>query len=140
MDKGPNRQTEKQVDDIYGWTLTLSRTSHDAWVIARACAITCANQEKGGLGRQSKAHLKVSCVGWYCPCKILNSYSWIHFNQLSRIHLKLILLTLPFKPLFLRQILTAATFCYYNHGHNIMRIFDVLPHFPFTTSETKPDY
>ena len=28
----------------------------------------------------------------------------------------------------------------YNHGHNIMRIFDVLPNFPFTTSETKPDY
>ena len=24
-----------------------------------------------------------------------------------------------------------------NHGHNIMRIFDVLPHFPFTTSERK---
>ena len=28
----------------------------------------------------------------------------------------------------------------YNHGHNIMRIFDVLRNFPFTTSETKPDY
>ena len=27
-----------------------------------------------------------------------------------------------------------------NHGHNIMRIFDVLPNFPFTTSETKLDY
>ena len=26
----------------------------------------------------------------------------------------------------------------YNHGHNIMRFFDVLPNFPFTTSETKP--
>ena len=26
------------------------------------------------------------------------------------------------------------------HGHNIMRIFDVLPNFPFTTSETKPGY
>ena len=23
----------------------------------------------------------------------------------------------------------------YNHGHNIMKIFDVLPNFPFTTSE-----
>ena len=29
---------------------------------------------------------------------------------------------------------------YYNDGHNIMRIFDVFPNFPFTTSETKPDY
>ena len=28
----------------------------------------------------------------------------------------------------------------YNHGHNIMRIFDVLRNFPFTASETKSDY
>ena len=28
----------------------------------------------------------------------------------------------------------------YNHGHNIMRIFDVLPNFPFTASGTKSDY
>ena len=28
----------------------------------------------------------------------------------------------------------------YNHGHNITRSFNVLPNFPFTTSETKPDY
>ena len=28
----------------------------------------------------------------------------------------------------------------YNHGHNIMRIFEVLPNFPFTRSERKPDY
>ena len=28
----------------------------------------------------------------------------------------------------------------YSHGHNIMRIFDALLNFPFTTSETKPDY
>ena len=28
----------------------------------------------------------------------------------------------------------------YNHGHNIMRIFYVLPKFFFATSETKPDY
>ena len=27
-----------------------------------------------------------------------------------------------------------------NYGHNILRIFDVLPNFPFTTSETKRDY
>ena len=27
-----------------------------------------------------------------------------------------------------------------NHGQNITIIFDVLPNFPFTTSETKPDY
>ena len=31
--------------------------------------------------------------------------------------------------------ITGTTIC-----HNIMRIFDVLPNFSFTTSETKPDY
>ena len=29
---------------------------------------------------------------------------------------------------------------YYNHGHNILRLFDILPNVPFTTSETKDDY
>ena len=28
----------------------------------------------------------------------------------------------------------------YNDGCNIMKIFDVLQSFPFTASETKPDY
>ena len=28
----------------------------------------------------------------------------------------------------------------YIHFHNIVRLFDVLPNFPFTTSETKRDY
>ena len=28
----------------------------------------------------------------------------------------------------------------YNHLHNILRIFDVLPNFPFTTSEPMRDY
>ena len=27
-----------------------------------------------------------------------------------------------------------------NHFHNILRLFDVLPNFPFTTSETMRDY
>ena len=26
-----------------------------------------------------------------------------------------------------------------NHFHNILRLFDVLPNVPFTTSETKPE-
>ena len=29
---------------------------------------------------------------------------------------------------------------YYNLGHNILRLFDVLPNFPFTASETNHDY
>ena len=28
----------------------------------------------------------------------------------------------------------------YNHGHNILRLFDTLSNFLFTTSETKRDY
>ena len=28
----------------------------------------------------------------------------------------------------------------YNHGHNILRLFDTLPNFLFTTSEIKRDY
>ena len=28
----------------------------------------------------------------------------------------------------------------YNHFHNILRLFDVTPNFPFTTSETMDDY
>ena len=28
----------------------------------------------------------------------------------------------------------------YNHFHNILRLFDVLPNFPFTTSGTMRDY
>ena len=28
----------------------------------------------------------------------------------------------------------------YNHFHNILRLLDVLPNFPFTTSETMDDY
>ena len=28
----------------------------------------------------------------------------------------------------------------YNYFHNILRLFDVLPNFPFTTSETMGDY
>ena len=28
----------------------------------------------------------------------------------------------------------------YNHVHNILRLFDILPDFPFTTSETMGEY
>ena len=28
----------------------------------------------------------------------------------------------------------------FNHFHDILRLFDVLPNFPFTTSETMRDY
>ena len=33
-----------------------------------------------------------------------------------------------------------GSFCSYNHFHNILRLFNVLPNLPFKASETKPDY
>ena len=32
------------------------------------------------------------------------------------------------------------TIVIYNHGHNILRIFDILQSLPFFTREPKPDY
>ena len=34
----------------------------------------------------------------------------------------------------------AETLCTCNLFHNILRLFDVLPNFPFTTSETMANY
>ena len=34
----------------------------------------------------------------------------------------------------------AQLYITYNHFHNILRLFDVLPNFPFPTSETMRDY
>ena len=34
----------------------------------------------------------------------------------------------------------AGALSVYNYGHNILRLFDVLSNFPFTTSGTKCDY
>ena len=42
--------------------------------------------------------------------------------------------------LILMQIIVGISGPVYNHGHNFMKIYDVLPNFPFTTSEMKPDY
>ena len=35
-------------------------------------------------------------------------------------------------------IYSAAILLFYNHFHNILRLFDVLPNFPLTTSKTIP--
>ena len=37
-------------------------------------------------------------------------------------------------------VLTCQMSSFYNDGQNILRLFDDLPNFPFTTSETKNDY
>ena len=37
-------------------------------------------------------------------------------------------------------LMEVKVFSTYNHFHNILRLFDVLPNFPFTTSETMGDY
>ena len=39
---------------------------------------------------------------------------------------------------FNKNIKGKTKFC--NHFHNILRLFDVLPSFPFTKSETMGDY
>ena len=87
------------------------RPWHDAPAIARTLAITRAN-EKGGLGGRWKARPNISCMGWYCPPKILNSLSRIYFNWYNRINFKLILLTLLFKSLFFKKNLNCSFFCY----------------------------
>ena len=43
------------------------RPRHDALVIVCTCAITCINQEKGGLDRRWKAHSKVKLRGLIPP-------------------------------------------------------------------------
>ena len=42
------------------------------------------------------------------------------------------------KPAIARQVFQKALsmhFQYYNHRYNILRVFDILPNFPFATSE-----
>ena len=73
-----------------------SRPWHDAR------AITRANQEKGGLGKRWKTHPKVKLHGLISPRKISNSSSRTHLNWFNRIYFKLIILTLFFKPLYLK--------------------------------------
>ena len=84
------------------------RPWHDARTIAHARVITCANQEKGGLGRRWKACPKVKLCGLISS--VQNS-KWLlqnYFNWFNRINFKLIL---P-KFYFLKHFLTIATFCY----------------------------
>ena len=38
------------------------------------------------------------------------------------------------------QDVVTNKYLYYNLDHNILRLLDVLPNFPFTTSETDRDY
>ena len=51
-----------------------------------------------------------------------------------------VFLEFPCLELLTKWFLKDYSATFYNHGHNIMRIFDVLPNFPFTASDTKPDY
>ena len=54
----------------------------------------------------------------------------------------LLLLRTAFKPCrkSLGHLVSKLHIQCYNHFHNILRLFDVLPNFPFTTSETMWDY
>ena len=39
-----------------------------------------------------------------------------------------------------RTTASTSKYIYYNHLHNILRLFNVLPNFPLTTGETMRDY
>ena len=65
---------------------TLYRTWHDARAIARARAVTHANQEKR-LRRAMKTHPKVKLCGLIRPRQILKSSSRINFNWFNIINL-----------------------------------------------------
>ena len=68
--------------------------------IARACAITRINWEKGASGGLWNIHPKINLRGLISPVQNL---SQIHFKWFKRIHFKLNLLTLLFKSLFFRK-------------------------------------
>ena len=42
--------------------------------------------------------------------------------------------------IFLKTLFCFLSVSFYNHFHNILRLFDVLPNFPFTKIETMRDY
>ena len=49
----------------------------------------------------------------------------------------ILIIALPFFP---NKSISSMQKVDYNHGHNILRFFDILPNVPFTASETKVDY
>ena len=56
----------------------------------------------------------------------------------KKCYLAVILVFIQFKPMYkTKSFQNAPT---YNQFHNILRLFDVLPNFPFTTSETIVHY
>ena len=63
---------------------------------------------------------------WWERCHILTQNSNIQFNMYAS----------PCVFVFNFYVLIYT----YNKFHNILRLFDVLPNFPFTTSETMRDY
>ena len=56
-------------------------------------------------------------------------------TMLSVILLSMLMILLSI-PLVISHVICGKN---YNHFHNILRLFDVLPNFPFTTSETMHD-
>ena len=79
-------------------------------------------KKEAWVGNEKPAQ-KQSCVGWYRPCKIVNSSSRTHVNWFKEIHFKLILLTFFVMLSFLRKILTAATFCYLIYFQSLRNFF-----------------
>ena len=64
----------------------------------------------------------------------------IILNLLKIITLKFTMFILTILTYSLSRSLEIIFFTTHNPFHNILRLFDVLPNFPFTTSETMGDY
>ena len=65
------------------------------------------------------------------------------FSSLVRHHFKAELYRYIYIVIFgkhLPELYCIVLICIYNHFHNILRLFNVLPNFPFSTSEKMGDY
>ena len=69
-------------------------------------------RKRRGFCRPWKSHPNIKLHELISPTQKIHSSPIIYFNWYNRINFKLILLTLLFKSLFLRQIFYPATFCY----------------------------
>ena len=69
----------------------------------------------------------------YWPSQDLPSALVLMDNVFSKLGSFKLSCSLPISDIFYRIIITS------NHAHNVLRLFDILPMFLFTTSEAKRD-
>ena len=70
----------------------------------------------------------------------LNKYCWKLNIKLQWIDSKAFFIFYNSSPCHANYLNEALFECTHNQFHNILRLFDVLPNFPFTTSEMMADY